>query len=53
MRYSALSQRANFIVDTFWAYGPYYAGIGIFTAMLDGRHFIDAVLEGSPADRQV
>ena len=28
-----------------------YAGIGIFTARIDGRDFIDEVLEGAPADR--
>ena len=28
-----------------------YAGIGIFTARIDGRDFIDLLLEGYPADR--
>ena len=28
-----------------------YAGIGIFSVRIDGRDFVDAVLEGSPADR--
>jgi len=28
-----------------------FAGIGVFTARIDGRHFVDAVLEGSPAER--
>jgi carboxyl-terminal processing protease len=31
--------------------GIHYAGIGIFTVRNDDRHFVDAVLEGSPADR--
>jgi carboxyl-terminal processing protease len=49
--FSEYSSAANFIVDSFWGNGPYYPGIGIFTAMVDGRHFIDGVLEGSPADK--
>ncbi len=28
-----------------------YAGIGLFSARIDGRDFVDAVLEGSPAER--
>lgn len=28
-----------------------YAGIGVFTARIDGRDFIDLLLEGYPADR--
>ena len=28
-----------------------YAGIGIFSVRIDGRDFVDAVLEGSPAER--
>src|SRR5262249_26575589 len=35
----------------FWGSGPYYPGIGAFTREVDGRHFVDGVLEGSPADR--
>jgi carboxyl-terminal processing protease len=35
----------------FWGTGPYYAGIGIFTRQIDGRRFVDGILEGSPADR--
>jgi carboxyl-terminal processing protease len=30
--------------------GVHYAGIGIFSVQIDGRHFVDAVLEGSPAE---
>jgi carboxyl-terminal processing protease len=35
----------------FWGNGPYYPGIGAFTREIDGRHFVDGVLEGSPAAR--
>ena len=31
--------------------GVHYAGIGIFSVRIDGRDFVDAVLEGSPAER--
>jgi carboxyl-terminal processing protease len=31
--------------------GRAYAGIGVFTARIDGRDFIDLLLEGYPADR--
>jgi carboxyl-terminal processing protease len=31
--------------------GVRYAGIGVFTARIGGRDFVDAVLEGSPAER--
>jgi carboxyl-terminal processing protease len=42
----------DLIGERFWgASGPYYPGIGIFTTRIDGRHFVDGVLEGSPADR--
>lgn len=37
--------------DRFWGAGVTFAGIGIFSARIDGRDFIDAVLEGSPAAR--
>jgi carboxyl-terminal processing protease len=41
----------DLIAEKFWGIGaPYFPGIGAFTTKLDGRHFIDAVLEGSPAD---
>jgi carboxyl-terminal processing protease len=33
----------------FWGSRPYYPGIGVFTRELDGHHFVDGVLEGSPA----
>jgi carboxyl-terminal processing protease len=35
----------------YWANAPHMASIGAFTAEVDGRHFIDAVLQGSPAAR--
>jgi carboxyl-terminal processing protease len=35
----------------FWGAGVAFAGIGIFSAHIDGRDFVDAVLEGSPAAR--
>jgi carboxyl-terminal processing protease len=41
----------DLIFERFWGTGPYFPGIGVFTADLDGRHFIDGVLEGSPADK--
>jgi carboxyl-terminal processing protease len=31
--------------------GVHYAGIGIFSVRIDNSHFVDAVLEGSPAER--
>ena len=31
--------------------GVHYAGIGIFSVRIDDRYFVDAVLEGSPAER--
>lgn len=41
----------DLIFERFWGTGPYFPGIGIFTAKVEGRHFIDGVLEGSPADK--
>jgi carboxyl-terminal processing protease len=35
----------------FWGMGPYYSGIGAFTRRVEGRHFVEGILEGSPADR--
>ena len=42
---------AALIAERFWGSGPYFAGIGAFTTKVDGRHFVDGVLEGSPADK--
>jgi carboxyl-terminal processing protease len=41
----------DLVFEKFWGTGPYFAGIGVFTSLLDGRHFVDGVLEGSPADK--
>jgi carboxyl-terminal processing protease len=43
--------RSDLMSRRFWGSGPYYPGIGAFTRQVDGRHFVDGVLEGSPADR--
>jgi carboxyl-terminal processing protease len=37
--------------EQFWGAGVTYAGIGHFSVKVDGRDFVDAVLEGSPAER--
>ena len=37
--------------DRFWGAGVTYAGIGIFSARIDGCDFVDLLLEGSPAER--
>ena len=37
--------------DRFWGAGVTYAGIGHFSARIEGRDFVDALLEGSPAAR--
>jgi len=37
--------------DRFWGAGVTYAGIGHFSVRIDGRDFVDALLEGSPAAR--
>jgi carboxyl-terminal processing protease len=42
---------ADLVSRRFWGTGSYYPGIGVFTRALDGRHFVDGILEGSPADR--
>lgn len=42
---------ADLLATRFWGSGPSYPGIGAFTTRLGTRHFVDAVLEGSPADR--
>jgi carboxyl-terminal processing protease len=39
------------IAERFWGNTPHYASIGIFSSTLDGRQFIDGVLEGSPAEQ--
>jgi carboxyl-terminal processing protease len=37
--------------DRFWGAGVTFAGIGHFSVRIDGRHFVEALLEGSPAAR--
>jgi carboxyl-terminal processing protease len=39
------------ITQRFYGNRPHFAGIGTFTTEVDGRHFIDGLLEGSPAAR--
>jgi carboxyl-terminal processing protease len=39
----------NFLSRVFWGSDPYYPGIGVFTKSVDGRHFVDGAMEGSPA----
>jgi carboxyl-terminal processing protease len=42
---------SDLLARQFWGTGPYYPGTGAFTREVEGRHFIDGVLENSPADR--
>jgi carboxyl-terminal processing protease len=42
---------ADLLSRRFWGSGPYYPGTGAFTREIDGRHFVDGILEGSPAER--
>jgi carboxyl-terminal processing protease len=42
---------AGLMSRRFWGTGPYYPGVGAFTRRVEGRHFVDGILEGSPADR--
>jgi carboxyl-terminal processing protease len=42
---------ADLMSRRFWGSGPYYPGTGAFTREIDGHHFIDGILEGSPAER--
>jgi carboxyl-terminal processing protease len=41
----------DLIARRFWGNRPFVDGIGAFTAEVEGRHFVDGVLQGSPADR--
>lgn len=34
----------------FWSTRPHYPGIGAFTREVDGSHFVEGIMEGSPAD---
>ena len=49
--FSGASMSQEDFDDRFWGAGVTYAGIGHFSAEIDGRRFVDAVLEGSPAAR--
>jgi carboxyl-terminal processing protease len=42
---------SDLLARQFWGIGPYYPGIGAFTREIEGRHFVDGVLENSPADQ--
>jgi carboxyl-terminal processing protease len=42
---------SDLLARQFWGTGPYYPGIGAFTREIEGRHFVDGVLENSPADQ--
>jgi carboxyl-terminal processing protease len=42
---------SDLLARSYWGSGPFYPGIGAFTRQVDGRHFVDAVMEGSPAER--
>ena len=48
---SAASMPQQEFDDRFWGAGVTYAGIGHFSVRIEGRDFVDAVLEGSPAAR--
>jgi carboxyl-terminal processing protease len=41
----------DFVAQHFWGGGVRYAGAGFFSTRIDGHDFVDAVLEGSPAER--
>lgn len=44
-------ETTDLVSRRFWGSGPYYPGIGAFTRQVEDRHFVDGILEGSPADR--
>jgi carboxyl-terminal processing protease len=46
-----LPSDADMMSRLFWGNGPYYPGIGAYTRRIEGRDFIDGILEGSPAER--
>src|SRR5262245_24971772 len=49
--FSGGSRVRDFVAQRFWGSGVRYAGAGFFSVRIDGRDFVDAVLEGSPAER--
>jgi carboxyl-terminal processing protease len=44
-------ETSDLVSRRFWGSGPYYPGIGAFTLQVEDRHFVDGILEGSPAER--
>ena len=44
-------ETVDLVSRRFWGSGPYYPGIGAFTRQVEDRHFVDGILEGSPAER--
>jgi carboxyl-terminal processing protease len=49
--FSGSNRVRDFVQQRFWGSGVRYGGVGLFSVKIDGRDFVDAVLEGSPADR--
>jgi carboxyl-terminal processing protease len=49
--FSGGSRVRDFVSQRFWGSGVRFAGAGFFSVRSDGRDFVDAVLEGSPAER--
>jgi carboxyl-terminal processing protease len=49
--YLSDSAMRDLMHQRFWGAGPYFPGIGVFTCNVDGRNFVDGVLEGSPAEK--
>ena len=39
------------LAKQFWGNRPHYAGTGAFTTEIEGKHFIDGIMDGSPAER--
>lgn len=40
----------DLVARKFWGAGPFFPSIGAFTREANGRHFVEAIFEGSPAD---
>jgi carboxyl-terminal processing protease len=49
--FSGGSRVRQFVAERFWGSGVRYAGAGFFSVHIEGSDFVDAVLEGSPANR--
>jgi carboxyl-terminal processing protease len=49
--FSGASMSKEDFDDRFWGAGVTYAGIGHFSVRIEGRDFVDALLESSPAAR--